>query len=183
MELRPLEPVFLQRRGRISKGDSAAWELDAQEERTVIRKLVPEGRSPSSLSVWGDGLLMFVQVGRCLCKFCCLCRTDVTLDVAALLCKSKEMLVGLVNCVDYSSSLEDDQALGLSGSGRSERCLGRSVPMHIQLLAVPTDEWRLLHTIEAECSQANYSVISTYICYLVLQAGGCVHSGCCHDYK
>ena len=39
------------------------------------------------------------------------------LDVAKLLYKSKDMLARLSNCVYHSSELENDQELGLSGSG------------------------------------------------------------------
>ena len=51
MELRPLGPVFLQRRGRILTDDSAALELHAHKQRSVIRKTVPEGSGSSSMPV------------------------------------------------------------------------------------------------------------------------------------
>ena len=59
MKHRPLEPVFLQRRGRISKDDSATLELHAQEQKAVRRKTVPEGRRSSFVPVWGNGWLIF----------------------------------------------------------------------------------------------------------------------------
>ena len=53
MKHRPLEPVSLQRRGRISKDGSAVLELCAQIQRAVRRKTVPEGSSSFSTPGWG----------------------------------------------------------------------------------------------------------------------------------
>ena len=61
----------------------------------------------------------WMQAGCSLCRFCSLRRLKVMLDVADLLNKKKDMLARLSNCVDNSSKLENDQELGLSGSGRT----------------------------------------------------------------
>ena len=64
MKHRPLEPVFLQRRGRISKDDSAVLELHAQEQRAVRRKTVSEGSRSSFMPVWVNGWLILASWSR-----------------------------------------------------------------------------------------------------------------------
>ena len=72
-----------------------------------------------------------MQAGCSLCRFYSLRRINVMLDVAKLLYKSKDMLARWSNCVYHSSELENDQELGLSGSGSTScRRHSKSIVTH-----------------------------------------------------